>query len=133
MRKFWTAAALPDANPESPCVEWSDSWEEWCSSPDGDADDVLTFEMDPDHENRNLLGRVRGSFSENSGVIEFQLHGQRSEAFFCDRDVYVNGKLVDNLWSNLQLGSEVYLDILEDQAGRLDCYVGTRSNQTAFL
>ena len=67
---------------------------------------------------RNLLGHVRGIFSENSGTIEFVLHGQAEEAFFCQRDVFVDGKLVDNLWSNLQVGSEVYLDAEEEQDGR---------------
>ncbi len=69
-------------------------------------------------EVRNLLGHVRGIFSENSGAIEFVLHGQREEAFFCQRDVYVDGQLITDLWANLQVGSEVYLDVEEEQDGR---------------
>ena len=74
MRKYWNKND-PDASlPSNVDVELSDSWEGAGSSPDNDA--VLPFEMDPDHEYHNLLGRIRGSFSENSGVIEFRLHGQ---------------------------------------------------------
>ena len=98
----------------------------------------LNWSIVLDHELKNLLGRVQGNFSENSGIIEFHLNGRNEEAFFCARDVYIDGdSIVGCLWSNLQVGSEVYLDVEEDQPGRcfkfraLLVWIGERPNRSS--